>query len=126
VLGYDPRVQLLDAEDAIGALRRAVLDPVRGAVNVAGDGVVSLSARPAPRPPPGAADRRSAVGPAGRRGAQRGRPARAARRDRALPALRARRGHRAHAQRAGLPPEHSTLERAARSRRRDVDAGHAR
>jgi UDP-glucose 4-epimerase len=43
VLGYDPRVQLLDAEDAIGALRRAVLEPVRGAVNVAGDGVVSLS-----------------------------------------------------------------------------------
>src|SRR6185295_16664391 len=43
VLGYDPRVQLLDAEDAIGALRQAVLDPVRGAVNVAGDGVVSLS-----------------------------------------------------------------------------------
>ena len=43
VLGYDPRVQLLDAEDAIGALRRAVLQPVRGAVNVAGDGVVSLS-----------------------------------------------------------------------------------
>ena len=31
VLGYDPRVQLLDAEDAIGALRRAVLHPVRGA-----------------------------------------------------------------------------------------------
>jgi len=43
VLGYDPRVQLLDAEDAIGALRRAVLHPVRGAVNVAADGVVSLS-----------------------------------------------------------------------------------
>jgi UDP-glucose 4-epimerase len=36
-------VQLLDAEDAIGALRRAVLEPVRGAVNVAGDGVVSHS-----------------------------------------------------------------------------------
>ena len=43
VLGYDPRVQLLDAEDAIGALRRAVLHPVRGPVNIAGDGVVSLS-----------------------------------------------------------------------------------
>ena len=43
VLGYDPRVQLLDADDAIGALRQAVLHPVRGAVNVAADGVVSLS-----------------------------------------------------------------------------------
>jgi UDP-glucose 4-epimerase len=43
VLGYDPRVQLLDAEDAVGALRGAVLHPVRGAVNVAADGVVSLS-----------------------------------------------------------------------------------
>ncbi len=43
VLGYDPRVQLLDGDDAIGALRRAVLHPVRGPVNVAGDGVVSLS-----------------------------------------------------------------------------------
>jgi len=43
VLGYDPRVQLLDVDDAIGALRRAVLHPVRGPVNVAADGVVSLS-----------------------------------------------------------------------------------
>lgn len=43
VLGYDPRVQLLDADDAIGALRRAVLEPVRGPVNVGADGVVSLS-----------------------------------------------------------------------------------
>jgi UDP-glucose 4-epimerase len=43
VLGYDPRVQLLDADDAIGALCRAVRHPVRGPVNVAADGVVSLS-----------------------------------------------------------------------------------
>jgi len=43
VLGYDPRVQLLDADDAVGALRQAVLHPVRGPVNVAADGVVSLS-----------------------------------------------------------------------------------
>jgi UDP-glucose 4-epimerase len=43
VLGYDPRVQLLDADDAIGALRRAVRHPVRGPVNVAAEGVVSLS-----------------------------------------------------------------------------------
>jgi UDP-glucose 4-epimerase len=43
VLGFDPRVQLLDADDAVGALHRAALQPVRGAVNVAADGVVSLS-----------------------------------------------------------------------------------
>ena len=43
MLGYDPRVQLLDADDAVGALRRAVLHPVRGPVNIAADGVVSLS-----------------------------------------------------------------------------------
>jgi UDP-glucose 4-epimerase len=43
MLGYDPRVQLLDGDDAVGALRRAVLYPVRGPVNVAADGVVSLS-----------------------------------------------------------------------------------
>lgn len=43
MLGYDPRVQVLDADDAVGALRRAVLHPVRGPVNVAADGVVSLS-----------------------------------------------------------------------------------
>jgi UDP-glucose 4-epimerase len=43
ILGFDPRVQLLDADDAVGAMRRAVQDPVRGAVNIAADGVVSLS-----------------------------------------------------------------------------------
>jgi UDP-glucose 4-epimerase len=43
VLGFDPRVQLLDAEDAVGALARAVRHPVRGAVNVAAPDVVSLS-----------------------------------------------------------------------------------
>ena len=43
VLGYDPRVQLLDADDAMGALRQAVLHPVGGPVNIAADGVVSLS-----------------------------------------------------------------------------------
>jgi UDP-glucose 4-epimerase len=52
VLGYDPRVQVLDADDAVGALRQAVLHPVRGPVNVAADGIVSLSRalRHAPRP----------------------------------------------------------------------------
>jgi UDP-glucose 4-epimerase len=43
MLGYDPRVQVLDADDAVGALRQAVLHPVGGPVNVAADGVVSLS-----------------------------------------------------------------------------------
>ena len=85
--------------------------PVRGPVNVAADGVVSLSRalRHAGRPAlPIAAP---LWGPLVRRGAPRGRPARAARRDRALPALRARRRHHAHAPRAGLPPAtHSTLE----------------
>jgi UDP-glucose 4-epimerase len=43
MLGYDPRVQLLDADDAVGALHRAVMHPVRGPVNIAAEGVVSLS-----------------------------------------------------------------------------------
>ena len=43
VLGFDPRVQLLDAEDGVGALARAVHHPVRGAVNVAAPDVVTLS-----------------------------------------------------------------------------------
>jgi UDP-glucose 4-epimerase len=43
VLGFDPRVQLLDAGDAVDALVRAVERPVRGAVNVAADDVVALS-----------------------------------------------------------------------------------
>lgn len=41
-LGYDPRVQVLDAEDSVAALAAAVDTPVRGAVNVAGEGTVSL------------------------------------------------------------------------------------
>lgn len=43
VLGFDPRVQLLDAADAVGALHAWALDPVAGAVNVAPDDVVPLS-----------------------------------------------------------------------------------
>jgi UDP-glucose 4-epimerase len=43
VLGFDPRIQLLDAEDAVGALVRAVEHPVRGPVNVAAPDVVSLA-----------------------------------------------------------------------------------
>jgi UDP-glucose 4-epimerase len=42
-LGYDPRLQLLHADDATAALVAAVSNPVRGPVNVAPDGAVSLS-----------------------------------------------------------------------------------
>jgi UDP-glucose 4-epimerase len=42
-LGFDPRLQLLDAEDGIGALAAALANPVRGPVNVAPDGSISLS-----------------------------------------------------------------------------------
>jgi UDP-glucose 4-epimerase len=42
-LGFDPRLQLLLDEDAIGAVAAAVRTPVRGAVNVAADGTVSLA-----------------------------------------------------------------------------------
>lgn len=42
-MGFDPRLQPLHAEDATGALTAATLNPVRGAVNVAPDGSISLS-----------------------------------------------------------------------------------
>lgn len=42
-MGFDPRLQLLHASDATGALAAATLNPVRGAVNVAPDGSISLS-----------------------------------------------------------------------------------
>jgi UDP-glucose 4-epimerase len=42
-LGYDPRLQFLLDDDAVGAVAAAVAVPVRGAVNVAGDGTVSLA-----------------------------------------------------------------------------------
>jgi UDP-glucose 4-epimerase len=42
-LGYDPRLQLLHADDATAALEAAVRNPVRGAVNVAPSGSISLS-----------------------------------------------------------------------------------
>jgi UDP-glucose 4-epimerase len=41
-LGFDPRLQLLHAEDATGALEAAVRKPARGAVNVAPSGSISL------------------------------------------------------------------------------------
>ena len=42
-LGYDPRLQFLHADDATGALEAATLAPVRGPVNVAPNGAISLS-----------------------------------------------------------------------------------
>jgi UDP-glucose 4-epimerase len=42
-LGFDPRLQLLHADDATGALEAATRNPVRGAVNVAPSGSISLS-----------------------------------------------------------------------------------
>ncbi|MCB0876377.1 MAG: NAD-dependent epimerase/dehydratase family protein [Solirubrobacterales bacterium] len=42
-LGFDPRLQLLHAEDATGALLAATLAPIRGPVNVAPSGSISLS-----------------------------------------------------------------------------------
>jgi UDP-glucose 4-epimerase len=42
-LGFDPRLQLLLDEDAVGAVAAAVRTPVRGAVNIAGEGTVSLA-----------------------------------------------------------------------------------
>ena len=42
-LGFDPRLQLLHAADATGALEAAARSPVRGAVNVAPSGSISLS-----------------------------------------------------------------------------------
>ncbi len=42
-LGFDPRLQFLHADDATGALEAATRNPVRGAVNVAPCGSISLS-----------------------------------------------------------------------------------
>jgi UDP-glucose 4-epimerase len=41
-MGFDPRIQLVDIEDALEALVAAVRNPVPGAVNVAGPGTVGL------------------------------------------------------------------------------------
>ncbi|WP_031468490.1 NAD-dependent epimerase/dehydratase family protein [Sciscionella sediminilitoris] len=43
VFGYDGRLQLLHAEDALAVLRRAVLTDLPGTFNVAGDGVLTLA-----------------------------------------------------------------------------------
>jgi UDP-glucose 4-epimerase len=42
-MGFDPRLQLVDIEDALEALVAAVRTPVRGAVNVAGEGTIGLA-----------------------------------------------------------------------------------
>jgi UDP-glucose 4-epimerase len=42
-MGFDPRIQLVDIEDALEALVAAVRTPVSGAVNVAGPGTIGLS-----------------------------------------------------------------------------------
>lgn len=42
-MGFDPRLQFVHSEDATGALLKATMDPVRGAVNVAPSGSISLS-----------------------------------------------------------------------------------
>jgi UDP-glucose 4-epimerase len=42
-LGWDPRLQLLHSDDATGALEAATASPVRGSVNVAPSGAISLS-----------------------------------------------------------------------------------
>ena len=41
-LGYDPLLQFVHGNDAVGALEAAVRRPVRGPVNVAGEGSISL------------------------------------------------------------------------------------
>jgi UDP-glucose 4-epimerase len=42
-LGFDPRLQFIHADDATGALEATVRNPVRGAVNVAPSGSISLT-----------------------------------------------------------------------------------
>jgi UDP-glucose 4-epimerase len=42
-LGFDPLLQFVHADDAVGALEAAVSRPAPGAVNVAGEGTISLT-----------------------------------------------------------------------------------
>jgi UDP-glucose 4-epimerase len=42
-MGFDPLLQFVHGDDAVGALEAAVLRPVSGPVNVAGEGSISLS-----------------------------------------------------------------------------------
>jgi UDP-glucose 4-epimerase len=41
-MGFDPLLQFVHADDAVAALEAAAIRPVRGAVNVAGEGSISL------------------------------------------------------------------------------------
>ena len=52
VLGFDPRLQFVHEDDGLEAMRLATLRPVAGVINVAGDGILTLSqaARIAGRP----------------------------------------------------------------------------
>ncbi len=43
VLGFDPRLQFVHAQDLLGVLRHAVTNDVAGTFNVAGDGVITLA-----------------------------------------------------------------------------------
>ena len=43
VLGFDPRLQVIDSEDVVGALAHAVTAELNGIYNAAGDGVLVLS-----------------------------------------------------------------------------------
>lgn len=43
VLGYDPRIQLLHEDDAVGLVANMLRDPVPGTFNVAGSGILYLS-----------------------------------------------------------------------------------
>jgi UDP-glucose 4-epimerase len=43
IMGFDPRLQLVHENDSVEALAATVRRPVRGAVNVAGPGAISLS-----------------------------------------------------------------------------------
>jgi UDP-glucose 4-epimerase len=42
-LGFDPRLQFVHEQDGLEALLAAIRNPVRGAVNVAGDGTIGLT-----------------------------------------------------------------------------------
>ena len=43
VLGFDPRLQFVHEDDAVAALHHAVVAPVKGTFNIAGEGTVVLS-----------------------------------------------------------------------------------
>ena len=104
VLGFDPRLQLLHEYDAVQAVTRAVRLRVAGAINVAGDGIVTLV---------------QALRLAGR--LRVARAARARRRARAAAAVQPGRRHVPPARRARLPAalhgDRSALCASARARR---------